>query len=61
MHVPPVTKMAEWRPKHWITESGYALNAMEIVLRHKGNTSEASRKTTAARETTTIIREVMAK
>lgn len=61
MHVPPVTRMAKWHPNHWITESGYALNALEIVLGHKGNTAEAGRKADAARDTTTLIREVMAK
>lgn len=61
MHAPPVTQMAKWHPNHWITESGYALNALEIVLGHRGNTPDAVLKTNAAREATNIIREVMAK
>lgn len=27
---PPVTDLAPWRPGHWITQTGYALNEKDV-------------------------------
>lgn len=27
---PPVTDLAPWRPGHWITQTGYALNEIDL-------------------------------
>lgn len=61
MHVPPVTRMAKWRPNHWITESGYALNELDVSLGNQRNIAHAVRMMNAAKTATDIIREVMAK
>jgi hypothetical protein len=29
---PPVTDLAPWRPGHWITQTGYALNEDDVVV-----------------------------
>jgi len=29
---PPVTDLAPWRPGHWITQTGYALNEQDLIV-----------------------------
>lgn len=29
---PPVSDLAPWRPGHWITQTGYALNEDDVVV-----------------------------
>lgn len=29
---PPVTDLAPWRPGHWITQTGYALNEKDLIV-----------------------------
>lgn len=28
---PPVSDLAPWRPGHWITQTGYALNERDLI------------------------------
>ena len=29
---PPVSDLAPWRPGHWITQTGYALNETDLIV-----------------------------
>jgi len=29
---PPVSDLAPWRPGHWITQTGYALNEKDLIV-----------------------------
>ena len=64
MITPPATGLSAWRPNHWITETGYALNEKDLKLgsqRDPECRSHASHMLKAAKTTTDVLQEVMAK
>lgn len=61
MITPPATELSAWRPNHWITETGYALNEMDVTAGCQRNLPRAVRMLKAAKTVTDVLREVMAK
>lgn len=39
---PPVSDLAPWRPGHWITQTGYALNGADVMVGTKDDQRAAS-------------------
>lgn len=57
---PPVSDLAPWRPGHWITQTGYALNEKDVDVGVKDDRRCASMRS-AVTETHKIIARVMCK
>lgn len=58
---PPVTDLAPWRPGHWITQTGYALNEKDLIAGLRNNPVDRMDKQAAVFEVDLILDKVMAK
>lgn len=58
---PPVTDLAPWRPGHWITQTGYALNEKDLIVGTKGIPERRMDMQASVFETDLIIAKVMSK
>lgn len=57
---PPVTDLAPWRPGHWITQTGYALNESDVEVGVKDDQRCVDMQTTVS-VVDTVMEKVMAK
>ena len=58
---PPVTDLAPWRPGHWITQTGYALNEDDVVVGVKKDKKRQIDMIVSVREVDSIIQKGFAK
>lgn len=61
MFTPPVSDLVPWRPGHWITDSGYALNEKDLIVGLRNNPVDRMDKQAAVFEVDLILDKVMAK
>lgn len=52
---PPVSDLAPWRPGHWITQTGYALNEDDVVVGAKKDKKRQIDMIVSVREVDSII------
>jgi hypothetical protein len=52
---PPVSDLAPWRPGHWITQTGYALNEDDVVIGVKKDKKRQIDMIVSVREVDSII------
>lgn len=57
---PPVTDLAPWRPGHWITQTGYALNESDVQVGVKDD-RRCVDMLTAMSEVDSLMKKVMRK
>lgn len=57
---PPVTDLAPWRPGHWITQTGYALNDADVEVGVKDDRRCVDMQTTVS-VVDTLMEKVMRK
>lgn len=57
---PPVSDLAPWRPGHWITQTGYALNESDVEVGVKDDQRCVDMQTTVS-VVDTIMEKVMSK
>ena len=57
---PPVSDLAPWRPGHWITQTGYALNEIDLSNGVKDDRRFCS-MLDAVNSTDRVLKKVMAK
>lgn len=57
---PPVSDLAPWRPGHWITQTGYALNESDVEVGVKDDQRCVDMQTTVS-VVDTLMEKVMAK
>ena len=58
---PPVSDLAPWRPGHWITQTGYALNERDVNIGIKNNPIRRMLTAATVLEVDLIIERVIAK
>lgn len=58
---PPVSDLAPWRPGHWITQTGYALNEKDLIAGTKNSPHKRMDMQASVFEVDLIIEKVMAK
>lgn len=57
---PPVSDLAPWRPGHWITQTGYALDAQDVVAGTKDLPLKRVQMLLASATTEKILARIMA-
>ena len=58
---PPVSDLAPWRPGHWITQTGYALNEKDLIVGLRNNPVDRMDKQAAVFEVDLILDKAMGK
>lgn len=58
---PPVSDLAPWRPGHWITQTGYALNETDLIAGLRDNPADRMDKQSSVFAVDLIIERVMGK
>ncbi|MNC20920.1 hypothetical protein D3C75_688870 [compost metagenome] len=58
---PPVSDLAPWRPGHWITQAGYALNEKDLIAGTKRVPERRMDMQSSVFEVDLIIERVIAK
>lgn len=58
---PPVSDLAPWRPGHWITQTGYALNKDDIFAGTRGDPGRSIDMRATVTTTDRILEKVMSK
>ena len=58
---PPVSDLAPWRPGHWITQTGYALNEKDLIAGTKNLPERRMDMQASVFEVDLIIERVIAK
>ena len=58
---PPVSDLAPWRPGHWITQTGYALNDQDVLIGVKEMPKKRIDMQLSVIETDRILEKVMRK
>jgi hypothetical protein len=58
---PPVSDLTPWRPGHWITQTGYALDAQDVIASTKDLPLKRVQMLLASVTTDKIMEKVMRK